>query len=172
MYPHINNQSSSDMVYRLASPAFNAFNGNDPGRTGFDSRYRNHDHSLFLFAFFVFCGMFVAFRKVPSHSCSSGVGDFFYTYCYYIHTYLRYLVLGSTYYIKSDNVDKEHGHTGGTYLIFPPSWPPLPTYLTIGMTETTSLVLTYPTLPYPAWYVGIHVCPRRALHCSARQADR
>lgn len=91
----------------------------------------------FLFASFVFCGMFVAFRKVPSHSCSSGAGNFFYTYCYYIHTY-RYLVLGTTYYIKSDNVDKENGHTGGTYLIFPPSWPPATCTLTIGTTETTS----------------------------------
>lgn len=42
--------------------------------------------------------------------------------------YYRYLVLGTTYYyIKSAKVDEEHGHTGGTYLIFPPSWPPLPT---------------------------------------------
>lgn len=47
---------------------------------------------------------------------------FFFRYCYL--PYYRYLVLGTTYYIKSDNVDEEHGYT---YLIFPPSWPPLPT---------------------------------------------
>lgn len=63
--------------------------------------------------------------------------------------------------------------SGGTYLIFPPSWPPLPTYLTIGMTETTSLVLTYPTLPGRYVYMYVLVAHCSAVQCSAgRQTDR
>lgn len=79
--------------------------------------------------FFVFCAMFFCFfargELVACHLAAAAVLKFFSILL--LHTY-RYLVLGTTYYyIKSDNVDKEHGHTGGTYLIFPPSWPPLPT---------------------------------------------
>lgn len=47
----------------------------------------------FFFGFFVFCGMFVAFRKVPSHSCSSGAGNFF-LYLLLLHTYLQILGFG------------------------------------------------------------------------------
>lgn len=48
--------------------------------------------------------------------------------CWKDFTIYLYLVLGTTYYyIKPDKVDEEYGYIGGTYLIFPPSWPPLPT---------------------------------------------
>lgn len=90
-----------------------------------------------------FVGCFFAFCKV-NWSHAAAVLEFFFD----IATPDMHLVLGTIHYIiKSDNVDKEHGHTGGTYLIFPPSWPPLPTYLTIGMTEN-HVLSTH--LPYPA----------------------
>lgn len=97
----------------------------------------------FFFGFFVFCGMFFRFAFCSFVRCllrfAFCKGNWshvilqqqrcwkkkFDTYCYL--PYYRYLVLGTTYYIKSDKVDKEHGYTGGTYLMFPPSWPSLPT---------------------------------------------
>lgn len=82
--------------------------------------------------------------------------------------YYRYLVLGTTYYIKSDKIDEEHGYTGGTSSFRPPGHRYLPT-LQSELTETTSLVLTYPTLP------GRFTCMSSshiAVQCSAVQADR
>lgn len=122
----------------------------------------------FFFDFFVFCAMFffLLFAR--------GIGrmqqrrwKFFSILLLQIYTW--FWGLHTTYYIKSDKVDEEYGYTGGTYLIFPPSWPPLPTYLTIGTTETTSLVLTLPCL------VGRYTCmssSRSAVQCSAVQTGR
>lgn len=140
------------MVYRLASPAFNAFISNDPGRTGFDSRYRNYDYSKFLFR--LSCDVFSLFCKGNSSHvilAAAAVLEGFYDLPYY-----RYLVLvlGTTYYIKSDKVDEEHGYIGGTSSFRPPGHRYLP--LTVGMTE--------PTLP------GRYTCMSSSR--SAVQADR
>lgn len=49
-----------------------------------------------------------------------------------IYLYYRYLVLGTTYYIKSDNVDEDYGHIGGTSSFRPPGHR-YATYFTIGI---------------------------------------
>lgn len=134
MCTYINNQSSSDMVYRLASPAFKAVISNDPGRTGFDSRYRNHDHWTYLFCLVRLLWDVFCFSQGPISFLQQRRWKSF-LYLLLLHTY-RYLVLGTTYYIKSDKVDEEHGYIGGTYIPHLSALLATATvYLTIGMTE-------------------------------------
>lgn len=74
--------------------------------------------SFLPFSSFVGCLLLFARGIGRMSSCSSsGAGNFFYTYLLLLHTCTyRYLVLGTTYYIKSDNVDEENGHTLRRYI--------------------------------------------------------
>lgn len=77
--------------------------------------------------FFVFCVMFFCFfaRENWSHVIlAAAVLEIF---SIYLTTDTWFWGLHTTTSSSTKSMNTGHGYTGGTYLIFPPFWPPLPT---------------------------------------------